>query len=99
MIPRRPPPRLRRSPLRYPLPQILDLMHACAASAQPADNPPGINGALEGGRESVGGDADWGPDGGSSSGLVQAYNHVIRACGAAGGTEFVLALLQEMHRR
>ncbi|CBJ48529.1 conserved unknown protein [Ectocarpus siliculosus] len=78
---------------------ILDLMHACEARAQPADNPPGINGALEGGRESVGGDADWGPDGGSSSGLVQAYNHVIRACGAAGGTEFVLALLQEMHRR
>ncbi|CAM9822017.1 unnamed protein product [Ectocarpus sp. 8 AP-2014] len=79
--------------------QMLDLMHACAASAQPADNPPGFNRTLEGGRESVGGDAVWGPDGGSSSGLVQAYNHVIRACGAAGGTEFVLALLQEMHRR
>ncbi|CAB1097375.1 unnamed protein product [Ectocarpus sp. CCAP 1310/34] len=78
---------------------VLDLMHACAASAQPADNPPGFNRTLEGGRESVGGDAHWGADGGSSSGLVQAYNHVIRACGAAGGAEFVLALLQEMHRR
>ncbi|CAM9221077.1 unnamed protein product [Ectocarpus fasciculatus] len=79
--------------------QILDLMHACAAGAQPACNPRGFHGAPEGSRVSGGGDADWGPDGGSSSGLVQAYNHVIRACGAAGGTEFVLALLQEMHRR
>lgn len=44
------------------------------------------------------GNEEWGPADGRA-GLVQAYNHVIRVCGDAGGTELALGLLEEMHRR
>lgn len=44
------------------------------------------------------GNEEWGLEGGCA-GLVQAYNHVIRVCGDAGGTELALGLLQDMHQR
>ena len=33
------------------------------------------------------------------TGLVQAYNHLIRACTSVGGVDVALELVEEMHRR
>ena len=33
------------------------------------------------------------------AGLVQAYNHLIRACTSVGGVDVALELVEEMHRR
>lgn len=92
--------------------QILDLMHACAADSErerererekrPA--PEGDRGGESGAAAATvsgsgnGNVDEWG-SGGGRAGLVQAYNHVIRVCGDAGGTEMALELLEEMHRR
>ncbi|CAM9870079.1 unnamed protein product [Scytosiphon promiscuus] len=75
-------------------------MHSCAASAEPArDGGVDTESAVSGipGKTGKAG-KEWGGEGGST-GLVQAYNHVIRVCGDAGGTQLALALLDEMHRR
>lgn len=88
---------------------MLDVMHACAAnsSGKNADAAP-RSGPVAGGNE-VGvqepasaslwrGNTEWGP-GGGEGGLVQAYNHVMRVCGKAGGAELTLAIVDEMHHR
>lgn len=85
--------------------QILNLMHACAASgtsslpeAAAAAGDGGVRGAVAAAGALNRGNAEWGAADGRV-GLVQAYNHVIRVCGDAGGTELALELLEEMHRR
>lgn len=78
-------------------------MHTCAANG--CSNMPeagaagdgGVHGAAAATAVSNRGNEEWGADG--RAGLIQAYNHVIRVCGDAGGTEVALGLLEEMHRR
>lgn len=92
-----------------PLPfQMLDVMHACAENSAEAHADAGPRSGPVGGNE-VGvqepasallwrGNTEWGP-GGGEGGLVQAYNHVMRVCGKAGGAELTLTIVDEMHHR
>lgn len=83
-------------------------MHACAANAELAPTGDDENEARGGPAEDTAtaaavsrgprGNEEWGP-GDGCTGLVQAYNHVIRVCGDAGGTELALRLLEAMPRR
>lgn len=84
--------------------QVLDMMHSRVADDDSASgNDEGVQqeeGALsrEVG-EGRGVERDPPEMNGRSTGLVQAYNQVIRTCGSAGGADVALALIEEMHRR